>query len=303
MNLIDEAIKKCFEYYDFLDEYDKLYINTAGNSENILSDEEIVSAASVFSGIKKSDGHYYVFQNALTSKVYDKNTAVGYDVYISGNEFTFVLVINYNGDKFISPLNDIANKYSGENRYTRGINIYDYSDLKRIFRNLCIGGNILRKYIVDMSCCEYYKFLTQTDFLSEYEKLNLLCTRDKTEFSINNFSVLSMLREYENISAIYISSENFFRGQKVIGDVEIGYNIEIRYKTLINFIIWGKRNDDTIFAEPSVEILVRNHGSGKKLKSLDFRSIDELKGIFDFMMKYLDVLGSFFENDVQGDKI
>lgn len=298
MEIIDEAIKKCFEYYDFLDEYDKLYINITSNNEHIFSDEEIVSAASIFSGIKKFDDYYYVFQNALTSKVYDKNTVIGYEVYISGDEFTFVLIINYNGDKFITPLNDIVNEYSGESRYTRGINIYDYSSLKRIFRNLCIGGNILRKYIVDMSCCEYYKFLTQTDFLYEYEKLNLLCTRNNTEFSIDNSYVLYMLREYKNISVKYISSEKFFRVKKIIGDVEIGYNIEIRYKTLINFIIWGKRNDDTIFAESSVEILVRNHGSGQKLKSLNFHSIDELKGIFDFMMKYLDILGSFFENDI-----
>ncbi len=296
MKIIDEAIKKCFKYYDYLNEYDKLYINVITNSENILSDEEIISASSIFSGIKKFNNHYYVFQNSLTSNVYDKNMVVGYEVYISGSEFTFNLVIDYNGDKFISSLNDIANVYLGENRYTRGIHIYDYSDLKRIFRNLCIGANILRKYIVDMSCYEYYEFLTQTRFLSEYEKINLLCTRNQTEFSIDNSSVLCMLREYEKISVKYISSDNFFEVEKIIGDVEIGYNIEIRYKTLINFIIWGKRNDDTIFAEPSVEILIRNHGSGKKLQSLDFHSIDELKGIFDFMMKYLDVLGLFFDS-------
>lgn len=310
MDIIEESIKQWLthygvikaapnvNYYGFITEYEEYYVKESYSAET-LKEEDIKNVADVshgyFSGIDVFSEHVCLYTKPLTCIIYDEKLTVGYEVYVKGNEFTFVLIVN-NGTSFKAPINDILNKYSGSKKFTRGIIVRDRGELKKVFKSMCIGANYLRHYIVDMSCAEYYDLLTKTDFLKNYEHLNISCNRNDTYFKSDKKTVLSLLEQYDDFSVKYCSSDSFYEIKKSIGEVEIGYNVEIKYKTLINFIIWGRRNNELIFAEPSVDILVKNHGSGHKLHCLQFHSADELKKIFDFMLKYLDVLAGFFNN-------
>ncbi|MCH5193393.1 MAG: hypothetical protein J1F11_05475 [Oscillospiraceae bacterium] len=309
MDIIKESIKQWLthygivgetdqniRYYGFIKEYEEYYktdINTMGEQ---ITAEDIKNAAShgFFSSVEVFPECIYLYTNAITRKIYDEKLNISYKVHVKGNEFTFTLIVENNDLNFNAPINDILNEYLGSIRFTRGLIIHNSDELKKVFQSMCIESNYLRHYIVDMSCAEYYDFLIKTDFLKEYEYLNISCNRNNTGFKSDKKSIMSLLKQYDGFSVKYCSSDRFYEIKKSIGEVEIGYNVEIRYKFLINFIIWGRRNNKPIFAEPSVDILVKNHGSGNKLCSLQFHSIDELKNIFDFMLKYLDILASFF---------
>ena len=286
-------------YYGFITEYEE-YCAKEPYTAEAITEEDIKNAAGVshgyFSEIEMFPKYVCLYTKSLTCIVYDEKLTVGYEVHIKDNEFTFVLIVNNNGTCFKAPVNDILNEYSKSERFTRGIIVRDGNEIKKVFKSMCIGANYLRHYIVDMSCAEYYDFLTKTDFLKDYEYLNISCNRNDTYFKSDKKSVLSLLKQYDGFSVKYCSSDSYYEIKKSIGEVEIGYNVEINYRTLINFIIWGRRNNELIFAEPSVDILVKNHGSGHKLRCLQFQSIEELKGILDFMLKYLDVLAGFFNN-------
>ena len=313
MDIIKESIKQWLvhygvtekanqntNYYGFIKEYSEYYSKEPCAAEKQFTEEDITNAANIshgyFSDIKFFPEYIYLYTNALTRIIYDEKLTIGYKVQIKGNEFIFTLLVNNNDTDFNVPINDILNEYLGSIRFTRGIIISDCDELKKVFKSMCIGANYLRGYIVDMSCTEYYDFLIKTDFLKKYEYLNISCSRNDMYFKSDRKSILSLLKQYDSFSVKYCSSDSFYEIKKTIGDVEIGYKIEIRNKGFINFIIWGRRNNETIFSEPSVAFLVKKHGSGHKLNSLQFHSLDELKNIFDFMLNYLDILASFFND-------
>ncbi len=315
MDIIKESIKQWLTHYGiikntgrdalyhgFIKEYEKYYGKKPFAVKEQFTANDLRKAADspygIFSDIEIFPEYIYLYTNALTCIIYDKKLTVGYKVHIKDNEFNFSLIINNNDTCFEAPVNDIINEYLGSIRFTGGIIIWDYEELKNVFKIMSIGANFLRHYIVDMSCTEYYDFLIKTDFLKEYEYLNISCSRSDTYVKSSRKSILSLLEKYDGFSVNYYSNDHFYEIKKAMGEVEIGYNVEISQKNLINFIIWGRRNNESIFGEPSVEILVKNHGSGHKLNSLQFQSIEELKNIFDFMLKYLDVLAGFFNDNI-----
>lgn len=307
MDIINESIKQWLthygiieeagqgtHYYGFIKEYEQYYSRESGTAEEQFTEEDIRNAVN---GSHGGFSSIEVFPEYIClCKKYDEKLTISYKASIRGNEFIFDLIVDNNGIGFKAPLNDILNEYLGRIRFTRGIIICDRDELKNVFKSMGTGANYLRCYIADMSCTEYYEFLTKTDFLKKYEQLNILCSRDDINFKVDRKYILSLLGQYDGFFVKYYSGERFYEIKKSVGEVEIGYNVQIRYNTLINFIIWGRRNNELIFAAPSVESLVKNHGSGNKLRSLQFHSIDELKSIFDFMLKYLDVLASYFSD-------
>lgn len=313
MDIIKESINQWLKHYGvteaeqnanycgFIKEYEEYYNKESNIIEKQFTKEDIKNAAGIsrgfFASIKVFPEYVYLYTKALTNKIYDENLTIGYKINIKGNEFTFTLSVKNDDTDFKIPINDILNEYTGRITFTRGVIIRDSDELKKVFKSMCIGANYLRHYIVDMSCAEYYDFLINTDFLKEYEHLNTSCSRNNTYFKLDRKSILSLLEQYNGFSVKYCSDDSFYKIKKSMGNVKIGYNIEIRYNTLINFIIWGFRNNKLIFSEPSVDILVQNHGSGHKLQRLQFHSVKELKNIFDFMLKYLDVLAGFFNSN------
>ena len=289
-------------YHGFIKEYEEYYNKESNIIEKQFAEVDIKNAANVshgyFESIKMFPEYIYLYTKALTCIIYDEKLTIGYKVYIRGNEFTFTLLIQNDDINFKIPINDILNEYLGNITFTRGIIVRDIDELKKVFKSMCIGANYLRHYIVDMSCAEYYDFLIKTDFLKEYEYLNIACSRNNTYFKLDRKSILLLLKQYNGFSVKYCSNDSFYEIKKSIGNGEIGYNIEIRSNNFINFIIWGSRNNEIIFSEPSVDILVKNHGSGHKLHCIQFHSINEIKNIFDFMLKYLNVLASFFNDSL-----
>ncbi len=313
MDIIKESIKQWLTHYGiientgrgihycgFIKEYEEYYNKKACSTNEQFTENDFKKAADIpygfFSNIEIFPEYIYLYTKALTCITYDEKLTISYKVYIRDNEFTFFLMVDNSDTCFNASVNDIINEYLGCIRFTRGIVICDYEELKKVFKSMCIGANFLRHYIVDMSCEEYYDFLIKTKFLKEYECLNILCNRNDSNFKLSKKSILLLLEQYDNFSVTYCPKDGFYEIKKNIGEIEIGYNVEISRKNLINFIIWGRRNNEPIFAEPSVEILVKNHGSGHKLHSLQFQSYDELKKIFNFMLEYLDVLAGFFES-------
>lgn len=287
------------QYAGFINEYEQYYNSKSGTAEEELTEEDISNAVNgsyrIFPGIEVFPEYIYLYTEASTRIIYDEKLIVGYEVRTRGNEFTFDLVVDNCGIVFKAPVNDILNEYLGSIGFNRGLFIRDRNELKEVFRSMRMGANYLRHYIVAVSCTEYYEFLTGTDFLEKYEQLNISCNREDIKFKADKKYILSLLGQYDGFSAKYCSRERFYEIKKSVKEVEIGYNVQISYNTLINFVIWGRRNNELIFSEPSVASLVKKHGSGNKLRSLQFHSNDELKNIFDFMLKYLDVLAAYFD--------
>lgn len=292
-----------FTYHGFAAEYERYYNGNLTKSDRRFTAEDLKNA------VYSPDG-YHVDNNISSEYVcikyskntcwrYVKNLIIGYEVHIFGNEFVFDIVIEPNDRDNQSTkisVNAFLNEYLKEVRFTRGLIINTYDELRDIFRNMFVGCAELSTFIDKLSCPEYFRFILQTDFLEKYEKMNLLCNRNEVDFKADKQTIIGMLNEYEDVSVKYYSKERYYKTTKIIGDISIGYNIEIRYNTLINFIIWGEQNGvRLLFSEPGIECIINDLGSGHKLHRLEFHSLGELKKIFDFMMKYLDILASFFD--------
>ncbi len=286
-----------YPYHGFIVEYERHYATDFAESCVQFSTADLKNA--VFSpegyltDIEVYPDYISVRYSGINRWKYVKGMIIGFEACIKCSEFSFDLIINSGGIIRI-PVNEILNDYLSNTKFTRGLLINSFDDLEDVFRNMFGGCADLSRYINDLSCPEYRRFILKTDFLDEYEKMNLSCNRNKSGYKSDKKNVLNLLKEYEGVSAKYCSNDRYYCVTRDIDDVTIGYNVIISYNTLIEFIIWGKRNEESLFCTPGIEWIVKEHGSGHKLASLQFQSLAELKVIFDFMLKHLDVLYSLF---------
>lgn len=304
----DEAAPtwEIFPYYGFINEYEQHYNKNSDSSGHIFTDDDLRAAALPPEG-------YFTDIEILTDRIclklavkylhFVENLIMGYEIHKKDNEFIFDLCIDLNDGKneiLKISVNDIINDYIGEVRFTRGLIINNIYELKNVFRTMYAGCADLSVYIDELSCTEYFRFLTQTDFLDEYEKMNLNCQRSNEDKTVvDKKTVMNMLMQYGGTTVKHFARDRFFRVIKTVGDVQILYEATIR-KNLLNLCLCGSRNGKRLFGSPSIESLIKDI-KGVRLHSLEFQSIEELKCIFDFMQKYFDILASYFNESSDGN--
>lgn len=298
----DESHCSWFPYYGFINEYEQHYIRKSEGVNIIFTEDDFRSAAlfapEFFMSVEVLPECIYLYLNDAGEYLSCvKDLIMGYEVHVNGNEFTFDLIIDLNDGKneiFKVSVNDILNDFFGEDRFTRGLIINDLDELKSVFQTLCAGCAELSYYVDNLSCPEYFNFLTQTDFLDEYEKMNLACHRSKEYKTIvDKKTVMDMLKQYDGTTVKYFTQDRFFRVIKNVGDVRLVYEVNIR-KTLLSLFLGGSHGEKRLFGQADIERVIKDI-KGIKLHSLQFQSVEELKGILDFIQKYFDVLTSFFD--------
>ena len=236
--------------------------------------------------------------NTISNMMYEKFTYLSYEIKIIGNEFKFDITVDNskikNGGVFRASVNDIFNDFIGEEKFTRGIVIRDFDELKRVFAVMSFGLFGLSQFIVGLYPAEYLDFLKNTDFLEKYEQMNLLCNRDASTYQKDEKrSVRKMLEKYDGVTVKYYSADKFYKVSKTFGNYVVSLEVEIRYKSLLSFCMGIRLNGELLYVS-TANNWVEKYGSGKHLHSLQFQSTEELQNMIDFMMKYLDIFASYY---------
>lgn len=317
MNIVSDGLKIAIMSYGFTDPgcwpknapvelYEQWYEAADLKWEKEITAGDIMEAAIKFPQKELFPDHIRLTEVRSDLLGAEEITA-GVEVRISHSELLFDFFASYSGEFIKCGFNELVNNYYNEQRLTRGVFVTDKEVLGKLLDVMFFlqhkVGYCISEIVKEL---EFVRFLKETDFLEEYEKMNLSCTRsvNDPDFKADKQTVLPMLTGYDGVSAKYRTKyDKFYEIKTSRGNIEVGYNVEIRFKRCMKFIFWGKKDGKVIFFSPDERVYVRWYGSGKRLNVLEFQTKDELKGIFDFMIKWLNKLADYLAEKKESNNI
>lgn len=307
MGIIQSVISFWLDKSKFLNEYKKYY-----DSHHIKKRDKECDCESIWNrltnllehtGIDENDT-YYVDSGFDRSPLFYDIFKVGYYITANNNGFRLVLSVEYKGEKYTAPINDILNNHIKSDYFNDNIFAYDErifdenvsTDSMKLGDIILSSMAVLQKYSGMYINKQMYSFFTETKFIEEFIELSRICDRNEklcnTYYKPDKKDVLDILSEC-GYDGKYHHKENFYNIEKHSADITIGYNIWIKSGIII-CIPYGIKGNEGIFFAPSMESFIMLF-SNEKIVPLRCYSLDELKTCLSFMIKYLDILTSFFD--------
>lgn len=157
-------------------------------------------------------------------------------------------------------------------------------------------------------CLDFYEFAMNTDFLEEYEKMNLACNRSDAEptFKAVKRTIMPLMKKYEGSGVIveYITPDRFLQLKTLRGNIEVGFSTKFYNKVWIyGLCFYGKMNGEYYFRFGGLNELAAELGEGQELKILEYRTKEEFTAIFDFLVKWLNKLADYLAEKYEGNII